>query len=131
MKPLPENPTNGDLANGITQLHECLEEHRKFTAKNIRTVQNQTRQSNKNQKLIKASVNDIKITVENLQTKFITEDPKHKPFILMGQKEALFKVFLAVGAAMGAVSACWKFIGFSLPYGWHFLIALNTFYMGK
>jgi len=130
MKPLPDNPTISDIAQGLDQLHACLEEHRTFTAKNLLTLQNQSKQSIRNQKLIKKSVEEIKTTVGSLQTSFITEDPKHKPFILMGQKEALFKMFITVAGAFGAITGCWKIIGFSLPFVWHFLIALNKFIIG-
>lgn len=33
--PLPDHPTNADLARGQSDLHECLEEHREQTARNF------------------------------------------------------------------------------------------------
>ena len=105
--PLPKNPTNEDLAKGIGQLHNCLEEHRN--------------QSSSNFKVLDAKVGGLEVNQNTLLTAFkLAHDNGQvnvkgsKPLALMTQSEAIIKF----GAAIGAVLTLYK-VGF---VAWPFIM---------
>lgn len=113
--PLPKNPTNEDLAKGIGQLHNCLEDHRS--------------QSTNNFKVLDAKVGGLEVNQNTLLTAFKlahdngqTNSKGSKPLALMTQSEAIVKF----GAAIGAVLTLYK-VGFvAWPFIVQFLKAVIT-----
>lgn len=119
--PLPRNPSNSDLAKGIEQLHECLEDHRENSKKNTETVKAEIDLVNAKLEGLAANQTTL-LTALNIVHKDNEAAVKSKPLALMGQGEA----FVKLGGALSAIFVIWKLIGIALPYAWAFLKALNN-----
>jgi len=123
MQPLPDKPTNTDLANGIQQLHACLEEHRETSAKLNLELKEEI------SKLKDIDVKDLKNNQTTLLAAFKLVDtdkdqpkPHGKTLALMTPIEA----FTKFGGGLSALFLGWKLINLSWPFFIQWLEAINS-----
>jgi hypothetical protein len=123
--PLPENPTNSDLANGITQLHNCLEDLRLKNNKRLFAIERQmktqsalTKDIRSNQKLIAQAFSITDKDGDVIKS-------RDKTVAMMTQREVIIKIVIATGSSLSAVFIIWKIIWTVYPFVWHALQALN------
>lgn len=110
---LPENASIDDLTNAVEQLSTDLHSHTKSDDLRFALDTEKFEQHGKQlDKLVDALGLD--------------DNPKHaKPVGLWSQTDVVIKF----GSIVAALFALWKIIGFSWPFLWKFLIALNTYVM--
>lgn len=103
-KPLPEKPTNADLADGIVQLHECLELTRKELTRSNREVRVQMDRLVDGQEEgieERRKINDNIGTIKDALGLF---PQQRKPIATMSQMEFGVKL-VGIGTLIGGV---WK-----------------------
>lgn len=90
-----KRPTNAELAKGINQVHDCLEEHKRSTSRAIRGLRRKT-------EIVERDVKEIKSKV--------TSSPFTQP-----QWKQFYRQVLAVITALGALIFLLKVMYFAWP----------------
>lgn len=138
--PLPDKPTNADLAGGIEQLHNCFEAYKKIAVDANVVLSSQVKSVSDTQIATTQSINDYRVVVaskfdevngkidniasNNLKVKdALGVETKRKPIGLWSQSEVMWKGALGIGS----VFAVWKFAAFLLPFIIKLGIGIGTF----
>jgi hypothetical protein len=128
-KQLPPSPTNADLAFGLEQLHECLEEHITKTTPALKRLRaGQLSQATSMTKLRtsqnKTSESVSLILAEQAKVKdALGVETARKPVALLSQTRFMLTMF----GIVGAVGGTWRFIEFSTPFVWAYVKALHLY----
>lgn len=114
---LPQNATEADYRNSFDSLHACIEANHKVYNRSLSQIKGKITKTN--QVVAKVAQSQAKM-IEGLA---LDEDGKpRKRMAMMTQRDMLIK-----GAGLlSAVIGLWKFIDFSFPYVFHYLVDLNT-----
>lgn len=105
-KPLPEKPTNADLAGGIVQLHECLELTRKELTRNSRDLRMQMDQIVGGQTEGVIERQRITANIGTIKDALGLFPQQRKPIATMSQMEFGVKL-VGIGTLIGGV---WKIL---------------------
>ena len=105
LKRLPLKSTQIELVRAFNNAQDVISEHKTETTNGF------------------IEINDKLDTVQKALGLIDNNGKSKKPVGLMSQSEVMLKV----GSTIGALLALWKFIGFSAPFIWTYLKALNAF----
>lgn len=143
VRKLPENPTNKDLADSITDLHQCLDDYRAKALSDNIILSSQIKSVSDDLKVvtdalpgIKENQEDLKSTQSLIINAFNISATDHeptdkaprrttgKPIALMSQREALTKGAIAFGSLGAAVFFALKLFAILAPFLFGALLAM-------
>lgn len=122
LTPLPANPTNGDLAKSIEELHTCFESHRDQTALQFRNVRKTQLAQLRQYKTLGSTIEVIRTEQQKVKSALGVEQSK-KPIGLFSQTRLIVTLFGAATAAGGV----WRFVEFMWPSIWSVLKAIRMY----
>lgn len=128
-KPLPENPTNTDLAFGIRQLHDCFEQYKQVAIDANLVLSSQIKSVSDNLEVHRKSATEGIKQVDDKVERILGEqsqvktalgvESKRKPVGLISQT----RLIIAIVAATTAAGSVLRFAVFAWPYIWTFIKA--------